>query len=479
MTLVAEPLGERTEIAGPPAKLAHAFSLTGSYAAKWVLRLAAVVVLARSLGPQRFGVYALLFALTEFLAAASGTGYMDYLTREAAKDARLGWGLASQLTLLRMAVAIPLAVLEVAALRLMHYPRLVLAYTAFMALTLIPRSMSEAVQGVLRGIHQYNGYLEIELVFGAGLVGGSALLWFRHGGVGYAVAAEIIAAVAAALAGLALGVKFMTAERFGLSAAHLLKKGAVFNAYSFIGSLYDRFDVVLLSKLAGDYATGINSAAYRALNLTQIAAYGVLYSLLPGLSRGAGSREEQCRLEKAMRALLGAAFVIVLFVLVFARPAVRLILGPAYLEAASALQVLIWAVIPRYLNCALNMALLAAGREKVFVSTALTCLSLNLLGNLTLVPMYGWRAAAALTIVTELVLLAQNLYWTRRIANPANLSRGMAHSALAFLVFLLAIWGAGYWGWQLAVGSASVAAYACYLYSSGTLAEFRTVWGTE
>ena len=37
------------------------------------------------------------------------------------------------------------------------------------------------------------------------------------------------------------------------------------NVYGFMGTLYDRFDVVLLSKLAGDYATGIYSVAYRAL----------------------------------------------------------------------------------------------------------------------------------------------------------------------------------------------------------------------
>jgi O-antigen/teichoic acid export membrane protein len=472
------PVGDM-EKAGLHPKFSDAAMLTGSQSAKWSLRLVFVVIVARSLGPEKFGIYALLFAVTEFLAAASGTGYTDYLTRETAKDERLGWGLASQLVLLRIAIAIPVAALEVSVLSLMHYPKVVLAETVLMALTIVPRSMSEAVQGVLRGIHEYSSYLAIELFFGGSLVASAVLLSVRQGGVGFAIAAEIVAACGAAFAGLVFAMKFKTSERVWLSGFLLLKRSAVFNAYSFIGSLYDRFDVVLLSKLAGDYSTGIYSVAYRALNMTQIAGYGVLYSLLPALSRDSGSAEERRRLEKAMGVLLSASLVIVLVTMVFAGPAVRLILGPRYAEAASALKILIWAVILRYFNCALNIALLAAGRERVFVTTSLICLGVNLIGNLALIPLYGWRAAATLTIVTELVLFAQNLYWTRGVANGVGLTWGMARTSLAFVVFLVLTLSGGYWGWQLAVGTASLAIFIAYLYGAGVVSEFRAVWGTE
>lgn len=479
MILAAEKFSGSVERKGPHPKFSDAAMLTGSQVAKWLLRLAFVIVVARALGPEKFGVYALLFAVTEFLAAASGTGYTDYLTRETAREERLGWGLASQLVLLRIAIAIPVAAMEVGILSLMHYPRVVLAETLWMALTLIPRSLSEAVQGVLRGIHQYKGYLAIELYFGGSLVAGAVLLYVRHGGVGFAIAAEILAACAAALGAVLFAAKFITSERVWLSGAHLLRKSAVFNAYSFVGSLYDRFDVVLLSKLAGDYSTGIYSVAYRALNMTQIFGYGVLYSLLPALSRDAGSSAERRRLENAMGVLLSTAFVVVLVTMIFADPVVRLVLGPRYAEAASALKILIWAVILRYLNCALNIALLATGREKVFVATSLICLGVNLFGNIALIPLFGWRAAAALTIVTELVLFAQNLYWTSRVPNAVGLTWGMARTSLAFVFFLVVTLGGGYWGWQLTVGSASLAVFIAYLYGTGVVSEFRTIWGTE
>jgi len=481
--MISAPLITEMSVQANPAalapKISHAALLVTSQVVKWSLRLVFVVIVARALGPQQFGVYALLFALIEFLAVASGSGYADYLTREAAKDARVGWGLAFQLVWLRVAVAIPVAAIEIGILSVMRYPRPVLAGTTWMALSLIPRSLSEAVQGVLRGIHQYVSYLVIEIVLGGGLVAGAGLLFLRRGGLGIVIATEVVAAAAASLAALVFGLKYKTREAIWLKGSQLIKTSGVFNAYSFIASLYDRFDVVLLSKLAGDYATGIYSVAYRALGMTQIVAYGVLYSLLPALSRSAGSVKERRRLEKAMGLLLSAAFFVVLATMAFAGPAVRLLLGAQYAESADALKILIWAVVLRYINYALNIALLAAGRERVFVRTSLVCLAVNFIGNLVFIPMYSWRAAAVLTIATELVLLGQNLYWIRRTAGEVAVPWGMARTSLVFVALSGISFAGGYFGLPLVLGSACLVTFAGYLYGSGMIMEFATAWGAE
>src|SRR5205823_14672585 len=141
------------------------------------------------------------------------------------------------------------------------------------------------------------------------------------GGLRMAIETEIAAAGLAGIVAMGLGLRLKTKEVIAQERWQLVKKSAVFNLYSFIGNLYDRFDVVLLSRLAGDYATGIYSVAYRALGMTQIFAYGVLYSLLPSLSRNASGRKERQRMDKATGLLLSAAFVVVLATTVFAGPA--------------------------------------------------------------------------------------------------------------------------------------------------------------
>ena len=175
--------------------------------------------------------------------------------------------------------------------------------------------------------------------------------------------------------------------------------------------------------------------------------------------------------------LLSAAFAVVLATMVFAGPAVRLLLGERYAESASALEILIWAVMLRYVNCALNITLLAAGREKVFVLTSLVCLAVNSIGNLVFIPMYSWRAAAVITIATELVLLVQNLYWVRRSLgeSPAAVGNG-AQLRCVYLLLGVALTGR-YCGMPLVAGTLCLLIFAAYLYGSGMLAEFAAVWG--
>jgi O-antigen/teichoic acid export membrane protein len=460
-------------------RLSHAALLTAAQLLRGVLRLCFVIAVARALGPRQFGVYTLLLAMVEMLAVASGTGYIDYLTREAAKDERLGWGLAGQLIWLRLACMVPCTGIGLSILWLLGYPRLVLAATAFMALTLLPRSLSEAVQGVLRGVGRYVEFFVVELVLGLTLATGAGFLLARGGGLRGAIAVELAAAVAAAGAGLVFALKLRTKQRLQLDVRQLIKTGAIFNIYTFVGNLYDRLDVVLLSKLAGDYATGIYGVAYRAIGMVQILPYGVLYSLLPTLSRGDSAEAERERLEKAMGLLLSTSFVIVLATMVFADVLIPRLLGAGFGESAAALKILIWAVILRYVNHALNMRLLASEHERVFVSTSAVCLAVNLIGNLVFIPMFSWRAAAVLTIVTEVALLSQNVYWLRRVIGAVPRPFGWARMSVAFVAVLSVIRAGNKLASPLLVGTGCLAAFLVYLYRTGVVTEFASIWRME
>ncbi len=378
-------------------KISHAVLLTSAQLSRGLARLLFVVVVARALGPEQFGVYALLLAMVEMLAVASGSGYIDYLTREAAKDERLGWGLAAQLTWLRAAYVIPFTGAGLGILWLSGYPRLVLIGTACMSLTLIPRSLSEGIQGVLRGTGRQVEFFIVELAFGLTLATAAGIVLVRGGGLAAAVITELAAVGIAAVVALAFASRFRTKQRLRLERSRLVKASAIFNVYTFVANLYDRLDVLLLSKLAGDYATGVYSVAYRPIATVQLLPYGVLNSLLPTLVRGNLAQAEKERLERAMGLLLSMAFAIVLATMVFADVLVPLILGTRFAESSAALKILIWAVVLRYLNFALSTRLLAGGHERVFVVTSLACLAVNVVGNLVFIPIFTWRAAAVLT----------------------------------------------------------------------------------
>ena len=461
-----------------PPKFSDTILLTGSQLAKW-LRLAFVLVAARVLGPVTFGVYALMFSLVEFMAVASGSGYADYLSRETAKDENFGWELAMRLILLRTGIAVLVVTAAIGILSLLGYDRPTIVATAWMSLTLAPRSLSEAVQGVLRGMARYVEVLVIDLSLAMTLVVGAGYLLLHGGGLVAAVSSELAAACAAGAAALILGLWFWPRHRVPLETSSVLKKSAIFNAYGFLGNLYDRFDVVLLSKLAGNFATGIYSVAYRALGMTQIFGYGVLYALLPSLSRGSWEKSQQQQIERAMGLLISASFVIILATMVYAGPVVRLLLGPSYAESAVAVKILIWAVSFRFLNYCFNIVLLATGQERVFVATAAVCLAVNLVGNLVFIPKYSWWAAAIITIITDLVSAVKNGWHIRISLGRIPWPYGLFRSLIAFVVLLSITIVGGKMFDPIVVGTICLLMFLAFLQLTGILSEFANIWHVQ
>lgn len=180
-----------------------------------------------------------------------------------------------------------------------------------------------------------------------------------------------------------------------------------------------------------------------------------------------------------MGLLFSSALSIVLATEVFASTAVRLILGAPYTEAAVAIKILTWGLIPMYINYSLNIALLAVRREKVFLATSLVCLIVNCLANLFFIPRFSWRAAAVITIVTEIVLFAQNVYWLRRTVGIMPLPVGTRRPAFFFLGFWLITLLGERSKLPLSIGITCFVFFVSYLHKAGMLINFRSIWRRE
>jgi O-antigen/teichoic acid export membrane protein len=459
-------------------KFRDAALLTVSQFARLGLRVIFMLAAARALGPDRFGVYVLVLAVLEMSAVAGGSGFGDYLTREAAKDARLGWRAGIQLVLLRAVYAIPLALVALGVLWLLGYPGAVLETVSVMFATLIPRAVSESVQGVLRGVCRYGSFLAIDVTVGIALAAGGGWLLVRGGGLGFVVGTELAASSTAALLALALMVLTGKPQPAWITWRGLVRKTLVFNYYPLATTMYDRIDIVLLSKLAGDFATGIYGVAYRAMGALQLIPYGVLFSILPSITRETWGPSERERLERAMGLLLGVGYLAVLGTVAFAGSAMGLLLGPRYAGSVVAIEILIWAVIPRNLNFGLNTGLLATGRERVFAYTSSACLIVNLAANLVLIPLFSWRGAAAATIITEGTLLFQNVYWVRKTVGLVPMPSHALQTTAAFLGLLAVLMVGGRFTSPLLVGSGCLLLFLVYLYQAQALGQFAATWSS-
>jgi O-antigen/teichoic acid export membrane protein len=186
----------------------------------------------------------------------------------------------------------------------------------------------------------------------------------------------------------------MLRESFPLMLNHLL------------ATLFFKVDVPMLQAMQGPTVVGWYSTAYKwidALNI--IPAYSTM-ALFPVMSRQAV--EDKDALMRSTRFAIKFLVMVALPIAVmttFLAPFLMLVLGgQSYLpHAAIALQIMIWSIPFGWINSVVNYILIALGQQSKLTRAFVVGLSFNIIANLILIPYFSYVAAAAVTIMSELV----------------------------------------------------------------------------
>ena len=366
------------------------------------LSFALSVLIARSFGPELFGVYATAVALGGLLSVLVDCGFCRLLQREqtrATPDLAVhagdlgGYAVGHALRLLLgLAVAVVLLPLP------FHMPTLLAALGAF----------GTAVMGQ----------------FGLSLLRGDGRFVKD---AGWQVASRLLTAaciVGALLAGADQPWQVLAAQLLGAAAFVLvvLKSLRVRPAFDIPWRLYRRLlplvwlDLatvvyfradMLLAKLLGvpNAEVGYYGVAFRILEAFLLLASPVSLILFRKFRIVSGDAEAAIR--QVPRPTLAAALVglaIAFGLWLFGERLIVLAYGDAYRPAGPLLAILGCTLIFAVANGVLNQAALALGCERACALSASAAALVNVVGNLVLLPLYGVTAAAWLTAATEVVL---------------------------------------------------------------------------
>jgi O-antigen/teichoic acid export membrane protein len=282
-------------------------------------------------------------------------------------------------------------------------------------------------------LHRFGSFLLLEVIQGSVLLGLGIALLFAGKGLPGVVWAELAAAACGAAGALRVVPRSSDIDAgVPVPWRDTVRRTFVFNLWPLLVNLYDRFDVILLSRLVSQAVAGVYAVPYRAFGALQIFPFGIMGSSLPGFSAKQWDQTQRERFHRLLGWLFALSAFLVLFAMLFADSAVQLLLGRAYHDSALVMKILIWAVVPAFLNNGMNMLLLARNREHVFLRTAGLCLAANLVANLVLIPRFSFIAAASVTIFTELLLLAQNGLLTRPLLGTWPWPRYWVRTSVAF-----------------------------------------------
>ena len=173
-----------------------------------------------------------------------------------------------------------------------------------------------------------------------------------------------------------------------------------------LSQIYFRVDTLLLALLRSSEEVGLYGAAYKFIELSQFTAAAVAVSMFPPLAKfvAAGDPRAFGLVQKSFDVLLAGAVFLTVLMLAFPEEIITFTAGPDYRDAAVALQLLAPYVLFGFVNAGLWRVLLAAERDRTLLVTSGAVLVLNVLLNIALIPEYGYKAAAVVSVVSEALI---------------------------------------------------------------------------
>lgn len=413
--------------------------LSGAELVSKVLAAIAFAYLARVLGPQNYGHLEFVLAVIFFFTLVVDSGLSSYGAREIAKDGDAAPRLIAHITAARVVLAVSASVLLAFLATVVRQPPTVKSLLLLYSLTLF--GLPGLIQWVFQG-RDLMHYVAIASVirwstFSAGvfiLIRSSAQLWI----VPFVEVAAILGAAAFLVAAL-LRTEGLQLQRLDLRYALSVFRGAVpIGASELVWAVKVYFATILLGFVIGGSELGWFGAAHRIVISLHAFVWLYFYNLLPSIARD--SQKPVTSLQTLMRTSIQlTAWSAVFFGIVgtaLAEPAITLLYGSQYRQAATAFQILVWLIPLALMSGHYRYILIGYDKQALEFLTAAFGAAVSVIVNILLIPRFGLFGAAWSLIISEATILIFVYVLVRRTVTHIPITPHLQRPLLAGAVLI-------------------------------------------
>ena len=404
------------------------------------------LLVARQLGAEGLGKYAVVIAYLNIFQVVAVTGVPRLTIREMARQPARGGLWFQRMVVNQLMGAGVSAVLLMAAANLLNHPPDTTLALGVIALSLLPFALSSAAESAFQARERMEIIPLAQMGAGTVQVVGSRLLLLAGRGV-VALAWMVVGGQVVAAA-----IEMVIAGRMGLwrdfhlalgEAVGLFRRSFDFFLLSLSVVLFSRLDVLILSQMAGERAVGLYNAAYlvvRVINFLSISYSHALYPVMSRLFSRAQGRFEAL-LRRSLRFGLAATLLVSVLLAAAAGPIIGLLYGKGgYAASVPLLRIEAPFAIIFLWNALLSSGLMASNRQRRSVIVSGVKLGAALVYYPVLTAWLGVMGAAIATVLAGLTGAMLNTYFIHREVCPLRLVDLVGRPLLAGMVV-----GAGLW----------------------------------
>lgn len=381
------------------------------------LGVVVTALVARTLGRDGYGQWLTILSTFQILGFFASLGLDQVAVRESAADPASANRWIGALLVARTALTLPSMILAAIVLLGVQESNAMLV-AGLVLLAQFPLGVAGSLTIIFQ-LRLRNGLPMLVLTVNSILWAVCVLVIDLTGGALVALAVALVAtstltSVWQAVAGLRILGSPLKPSRAALFT--LVRIGAPLGLAGLLVNVYARIDQLIIYKAAGASDAGLYGAAYRVLDQSHFVPVSVLTTLAPVMaSLWTTDRPRMLRVAGLAARLLSVGSLGALaFVCVAATPLMRAIFGEEFVPAARALPVLGGAFVFICFGYLLANMLLVLELVRKQVIVGLVGLVVNIVGNVLLVPRYGFMAAAWMTLVTETAVVGCGAYFVLR-----------------------------------------------------------------
>lgn len=431
-----------------PTIVRNTFWLTLGLLVSRLLTLVAIRKMTPALGPNGLGVWAWAADVTAIALVVMNYGLDQLITREALRNPpatrRILWAA------LRVRWAMALVCFFILAAYVTGTDKESLARAAMLitAVAVLFESSAQACDAVLQARVRFGVQSLSQLISAVFFV--TAVFWSLEAGHGLmgvvwsnllsrALRLLVVGWWLAATVGPTPGKADPGAPGHDVSWA--LRTGWPVFLSTTLGMVFFKIDIVMLTEMVGQAATGIYFLGHRALDYLYLVPHLLATSMYPALTQRAAAGRAQLTLlsEKALRYTMLITVTVTLLTMLAAAPLIAWFdPAGAFRPSVDVLRLVIWGMPFMTMHIVLSRVLLAAERERDFIPIALVTMVIGIGANLLLIPRYSYMGAATASVISLGVSAALHVFYCRRAALAIPLLRSVVGSTAG----VLAAWAA-------------------------------------